>query len=546
MRTSLFVSLLFFSLIRLTAQSPYANISAEELRGALRPERTCFDVHYYALHLAVDMSKQEVSGYVDVDFITVTRTDRIQLDLYRNMLIEEISWNGQRLPYERVHDAFFVDFPRSLTPNSLQSVRVKYYGIPMEAKNPPWDGGFVWSLDNKDRTWLGVACQGAGASLWWPNKDHLSDKPDSVLISITVPEHYFVAANGNLRETELVGRKKERFDWFVSYPINNYNVSFNVGHYLKLSDAFVASDGRKLALDYYVIDYNEKKAKKHFQQVKPMLRAYEHYLGDYPFWEDGFALIETPYLGMEHQSGIAYGNRYMRGYLGGMLPRGMNWDYIIIHETGHEYFGNSICINDHAELWIHESFTTYLESLYVEYHHGKEKAQEYLLMQRPYVRGREAVIGPLNVNYQGWETSDHYYKGAWMLHTLRNIVNDDPLWFGMLRSLYQRFKGKNVTTHDITRFMSEYLQADYSIFFDQYLNYPNLPKLEFRQNGKQVEYRWQANCEAFNMPIDVTFRGVPIRIQPLTTVWSNLGKGKMEDVVVLKDNFLIATTRLQD
>ena len=349
---------------------------ADTLRGALRPERTSFDVTYYELHLEVNTSERTIEGRVEMDYRVETATNRIQLDLYRNMQIDSVVQDGRRLRYDRIEDAVFVDLAGTQQPNrSIRRMTVFYGGHPTEAENAPWDGGFVWKLDKKDRTWVGVACEGAGASLWWPNKDHLSDEPDSMLVSVTVPKRLYVASNGNLREeVELDNRYQKRYDWFVSYPINNYNISLNIGSYVHFSDTYKSFDGEDLALDYYVLDYNEEVAREQFEQVDKMLAAYEHYFGKYPFWDDGYALIETPYLGMEHQSGIAYGNRYMRGYLGGLIPKDMDWDYIIIHETGHEYFGNSISVADHAEMWIHESFTTYMEALYVEYRYGKADA----------------------------------------------------------------------------------------------------------------------------------------------------------------------------
>ncbi|MCB0636685.1 MAG: M1 family metallopeptidase, partial [Lewinella sp.] len=395
----------------------YTFTTADTLRGALRPERTCYDVTYYGLHLRIDPRKQQLQGYVDIDFTAVANFSRLQIDLYDNMQIDGITFADVPLEWERDYQAIFVNFPETVPAGTRGTLRVTYHGEPQTARMPPWDGGFVWTQDRQGRSWSAVACEGDGASLWLPNKDHLSDEPDSVLISVAVPKDLMCVANGNLREVEDEGAFT-RYNWFVSYPINNYNVSVNIGHYAHFSDEYYAQDGDTLALDYYVLDYNEARAREHFTQTKTVLAAYEHYLDKYPFWEDGFALIETPYLGMEHQSGIAYGNKYMRGYLGGMIPRGMNWDYIIVHESGHEYFGNSISCNDLAEMWIHESFTTYLESLYVEYTMGYKDAVRYLVSQRSSILNQEPILGPANVNWEDWQGSDHYFKGSWMLHTL--------------------------------------------------------------------------------------------------------------------------------
>ncbi|TXF89686.1 M1 family metallopeptidase [Neolewinella aurantiaca] len=513
---------------------------ADTLRGSLRPERTSFDVTYYELHLEVDPNEREIEGRVDMSYRVVHPTNRLQIDLFRNLTIDKITQDGQQLSFDREANAVFVDLPDRLEQNSLHTMSIWYGGKPVAAKNAPWDGGFVWSLDHRDRTWVGVACEGTGASLWWPNKDHLSDEPDSMLVSVTVPKRLFVASNGNLREEiELENGYQKRYDWFVSYPINNYNISLGIGSYIHFDSTYVAFDGEELALDYYVLDYNKDKARKQFQQVNQMLAAYEHYFGKYPFWDDGYALIETPYLGMEHQSGIAYGNKFMRGYLGGLIPDDMDWDYIIIHETGHEYFGNSISVADHAEMWIHEAFTTYMETLYVEYRYGEKDARRYIGTQLNFIRNESPVLGPLGVNFDDFGSSDHYYKGAWMLHTLRYSLNDDPLFFGMLRSFYQDNKRSIVSTQQVIDYFSRFAKQDFGPFFDQYLRHPEVPVLEVRKSGKQVEYRWRVQAEGFNMPVGVFIGKEPVRLQP-TDKWQTMGKGFLpSDVSIDENRFLV-------
>ena len=487
---------------------------ADTLRGALRPERTGFDVTYYELHLEVDINERRIDGRVEMDYVVLNPTDRLQLDLFENMSIDSIVQDGRQLHYDRIANAVFIDLTtRQPADGSVRRLTVWYGGRPIQAENAPWDGGFVWSLDKKDRTWVAVACEGTGASLWWPNKDHLSDEPDSMLVSVTVPKRLFVASNGSLRdEVELENGYQKRYDWFVSYPINNYNVSINIGHYLHFEDTYTSFDGEELALDYYVLDYNEKIAKKQFKQVGQMLAAYEQYFGKYPFWDDGYAMIEAPYLGMEHQSGIAYGNRFMRGYLGGMIPKDMDWDYIIIHESGHEYFGNSISVADHAEMWIHESFTTYMEALYVEYRYGRADARRYLLGQRPYIKNEQPIIGPPGVNYVDFTSSDHYFKGAWVLHTLRHVLDNDPLYFGMLRSFYQNHQRSIVSTDQIIDYFSKYTEQDLRPFFSQYLMHPDVPILLVRERGGRVEYRLRADVESLTLPLEVRFAGSSRRV----------------------------------
>lgn len=514
---------------------------ADTLRGSLRPERTSFDVTYYEIHLEVNPTERHIDGRVEMDYIVTSPTKRIQIDLFDNLSIDSIKLGARRLAYHRVANAVFVDLPYEQDKNTLHRMTIWYGGKPVVAKNAPWDGGFVWSLDQKDRTWIGVACEGDGASLWWPNKDHLGDEPDSVLVSVTVPKRLFVASNGNLREEiELDNGYQKRYDWFVSYPINNYNISLGIGSYVHFDSTYIAIDGEELALDYYVLDYNLDRARKQFQQVGPMLEAYEHYFGKYPFWEDGYALIETPYLGMEHQSGIAYGNRYMRGYLGGMIPSGMDWDFIIIHESGHEYFGNSISVADHAEMWIHESFTTYMEALYVEYLYGEKEALRYLKSQINYIKNEAPMLGPLGVNFDDFGSSDHYYKGSWMLHTLRHTLGDDKVFFGMLKDFYQQHQRSIVNTDEVVDYFSNYVEWDLQPFFDQYLKHPEPPVLELRQNGKQVEYRWAAQVKDYNYPVGVFIGDSPVRLEPANEGWHPLGKGfSPGEVSVDKSRFLV-------
>jgi aminopeptidase N len=502
----------------------YEFTEADTLRGMLRPERTCYDVTFYDINIRVDPKEKTVGGYVDIYFKALSDFTRLQIDLYRNMELEKITLNGQNLSFERKFDAVFVEFPLQAA-GSAGSFRVYYSGHPTAARNPPWDGGFVWRVDQKGRYWVGVACEGDGASMWWPNKDHLSDEPDSLSISVSVPKGLTCVANGNLKGTVDEGNY-QRWNWFVSYPINNYDVSVNIAHYAHFSDTYKAEDGAELALDYYVLDYNKTKAMEHFEQVKPMLKCYEHYFGKYPFWRDGFALVETPYLGMEHQSGIAYGNRYMRGYLGGMIPADMDWDYIIIHETGHEYFGNSISCNDLAEMWIHESFTTYMEALYVECMYSYDDAIRYLVSQRPFIDNQQPVLGPKNVNWEDWEGSDHYYKGAWMLHTLRHAIQDDALWFDLLKSFHLEHAISNVTTEDFVQWVNEKTGKKWDAFFEQYLEYADIPVLEYqlKPKGKDLEvlYRWNSPVVGFDMPILLGKNGSFQLVNPKNGEWQSI------------------------
>ncbi|PSR14419.1 MAG: M1 family peptidase [Bacteroidetes bacterium] len=555
MRHYLFLFILLLLVSGLSAQADfyqnYTFTRADTLRGSLRPERTCFDVHYYGLDIKVDEKKLGIAGQVTIAYEVVADFQTLQLDLFANMKIDHIMHGTTELTYDREANAVFVHFPATQLAGSSSSIIVQYHGQPTVARNPPWDGGFVWSHDKRDRSWIAVACEGTGASLWWPNKDHLSDEPDSMLISITVPNKLMAVANGQLRGTTVEDRWT-RYDWFVSYPIDNYNVTLNIGNYVHFKDEYHAADGDILALDYYVLDYNEDRARTHFQQVKPVLACYEHYLGKYPFWEDGYALVETPYLGMEHQGAIAYGNQFMRGYLGGMIPRDMDWDYIIVHETGHEYFGNSIGCADLSEMWIQESFTTYLEALFVEFTMSYPDALRYLSKQQYYIANQEPVLGPPGVNWENWDSSDHYYKGAWMLHTLRNAIGDDARWFAIFKGFYQTHALSLVTTEDFIQYVNTQTGQDWHPFFAQYLGYTAVPTLEYRltPRGKdlQVAYRWVADVADFAMPVRLGKAGNTIRVTPTTTEWQEtlIANATPQDFTIATELFLIKTDEVKE
>lgn len=518
---------------------------ADTLRGKLSPPRACYDVTFYDISLAVDVEKKYIKGHVDIHFKAVESFKLMQIDLHRSLQIEKITFYDQPIRFDREFDAVFVSLPLELPAATEAALRIHYDGFPQVAKNAPWDGGFVWTKDMKGRPWAGVACEGDGASLWWPCKDHLSDEPDSASITVAVAPGLTAVSNGNLREVKTLPDGNRQFHWFVSYPINNYNISVGIGHYAHFTDTWLSAQGDSLALDYYVQDYNQEKAREHFRQVKPMLSCYERYFGPYPFPQDGFAMVETPYLGMEHQSGIAYGNRYNRGYLGGMIPEDMNWDFIIIHESGHEWFGNAVSVKDHCDMWIHESFTTYMEALYVECMYSHADAVRYLEGQRPFIRNAEPLLGPRDVNWDDWKGSDHYYKGSWMLHTLRSAVQDDDRFFGMLRGFYNRYKYSTCTTDDFIGFANQYLGRDFTAFFEQYLWHREPPRLEYEltQKGRKlkVRFRWADAAPGFDMPVLAGKPGAYQLLQPVVGSYREvvLEDLKKEDFKVAKELFYV-------
>ena len=481
----------------------------DTLRGSLRPERTCFDVTSYDLALDIEFADSSIAGTNAVHFTVVEPTDRIQLDLFENMVIDRVvdAGTGAELDVERECAAVFIDLGRTVPVGERMVLKVHYHGRPRVAVNAPWDGGFTWTTDGAGHPWLGVSCQGIGASLWWPNKDHLSDEPDSMRITATVPPALSLVANGELERGEL-GPEDSVYTWRVGYPINNYNVTLNVGDYTAFFDTYTSSDGRELALQYYVLPEHLDTARVHFQQVKPMLACYETYLGDYPFWEDGFALVETPYLGMEHQGAIAYGNGYQPGYAGWDYSRiGLDFDYIIIHEAGHEWWGNSVSVADIADLWIHEGFCTYSEAIYVECLHGYDTAMAYINAKKPFIGNEHPVLGIHGVNHEG--DGDMYSKGMLFLNTLRHLVDDDEAWWAGIKTLVdERFAQSIVSTDDILGFFNETFDKDFTATFEQYLAHPHIPvllyRLEDRGDGRhRMTYRWLADADGFDMPVRI-------------------------------------------
>ncbi len=489
---------LFFSIVSFACISqPFT--ASDSLRGTLSPERACFDVRFYDLSLAIVPEQHFIKGQNTIYFSAEKDFSSFQLDLHQDLTLHSVTdAEDSMLTSVRKGNSLFVRF-RTLQKKGTQSfIRVSYSGEPHRAINPPWDGGFVWALDSLDRPWVSVACEGVGASLWWPCKDHPSDEPDSMRMRFEVPETLFCASNGNLRNTSPTANHTVVYEWFVQYPINTYNATLNIGAYLHLSDTYTRKDQSALALDYYVLSYNKENAKKHFEQVKPILNCYETIFGKYPFEKDGYALIESPYWGMEHQSAIAYGNRFKNNMSG--------LDYIIVHESGHEWWGNYLSAADHADLWIHEAFTTYGETLLLECLASKEAAKKHLEAQKKLIKNKEAIQGPYGVNYHYWQDSDMYYKGAWMLHTLRNSLPDDSLWFAVLKSIQKKFGGTQFNSSQLIAHINEFTGYDYTGFFNQYLTQINLPVFEYALSRKDkqhhtLSYRWVSEVKDFALPL---------------------------------------------
>lgn len=543
-------SFLFFIIALLVFKSVEAQLISERnqfskgdtLRGMLTPLRTGYDVNYYHLDVKVNIDKKYISGSNLFRFTATRDLNKLQFDLFKNLKVERVLYKGRNLKFKRSFNAVFIDFPEVIKSGTRDEFTVFYSGQPIIAANPPWDGGFVFSKDAQGKPWVGVANQGIGASLWWPTKDHQSDEPDSMTISVSVPRGLMDVSNGRLRSKEDLGDGYIRYNWFVSNPINNYNVTLNIADYAGFSDEYQGEKG-KLTLDYYVLKENAAKAKVHFPaEVKPMLQCFEYWFGPYPFYNDGYKLVETPYLGMEHQSAIAYGNKYKKGYAGKDLSGtglGLDWDYIIVHESGHEWFGNNITSKDLADMWIHESFTMYSESLFIECTKGKQGAVRYLNGIRASIQNDKPIIGPYNVNKEG--SGDMYYKGANLLHTVRTIINNDTTWLNILRGLNRDLGLKTTTTEEVISYINNRSGKDLTKVFNQYLRFARIPVLEIKDNaGNGISYRWKADVKGFDMPVNIRSKkdGRWSLIQPGTD-WKTVDNIKAEDLLIDTENFYI-------
>lgn len=510
----------------------------DSLLGGFSFERLCFDVQRYDLNITLNPDERSIVGYNDITFKTVKETKTIQLDLFENMQVDSIVFENRRMPFRREFGAVFIDFEKALTvDNSDQKMRFYYSGNPIVAKNAPWDGGFVFDKDKNGNHWIGVAVQGTGASLWYPVKDSQSDEPDmGASIKVAVPNGLMNVSNGRFIRSEELKNGYTSWLWEVRNPINTYNITLNVGDYVHIHD-----NHNNLDLDYYVLRGNEETAKKHFEEVKPMMDCFQSKFGQYPFAEDGYKLIETPYLGMEHQSAVAYGNRYRKGYRGSDNSGtgiGLLFDYIVIHETGHEWFGNSITSRDIADMWIHEGFTTYSETVFVECLYGYEKAIQYINGQKRLVGNNKKIIGSYGVNDEG--PVDKYYKGSLLLNTLRHVISDDEKWWKIILKFAETYRHSIIDTETVIAFFNTESGMNLSPIFNQYLNYKDIPVLEFQTKGKGFEYRWDTDVANFKMPVDVVFNKKTIRLYP-TNIWKKLDLKltKLAALDVLTDQFYI-------
>ena len=486
---------------------------ADILRGEYGRYRANNDLTYYHLDVRIEPEKRRISGKNTIRFRMLKDDTRIQLDLYANLTVDRILFGGAPLKYERELNTVFVDFPQTLRAGRDYSIDFHYSGTPQESGR---FGAFRFAKDPAGNPWIYSSCEGPGASAWWPNKDQWRDEPERMQISVAIPDDLVDVSNGRFAGKTPLGDGYTRWDWLVNYPINNYNVSVNIAKYVHFTDRY----GHR-TLDFYVLPANLEKAKEQFVQAAPMLAAFEKVFGEYPFWKDGYKLIEVPYTGMEHQSAVTYGNGYQNGYGGrdwtgvGVSPK---FDFIIIHESGHEWFGNAVSAADVSDMWIHEGWTTYLEAIYVEHRFGYDDALKYINGYKSKVGNRSPIVTQRGIHRT--PSQDMYFKGALFLHTLRSVVNDDPKWWKLLRDLYQQFKYRNIMTEDIVRFVNAELGQDLTPVFDQYLRRTALPTLELAFNDKEdtLAYRWKADEPGFAMPVRIGIGGSWQMIHP-TTGW---------------------------
>ena len=507
----------------------------DTLRGSITKERIWWDLTYYHLDISVDPEKRTIYGSNEISYHVIEPYHEMQIDLQQPLILTRAEQNGKDLEIRHDGNAHFIKLKDTQIKGENNKIKVFYEGKPRVAVRAPWDGGISWERDENGNHFIASSCQGLGASVWWPNKDHMYDEVEGMLMSVNVPKGLTNISNGRLVKVDEMS-ESTTFHWQVVNPINNYGVNINIGDYVNFSEIYQGENG-DLDMDYYILSYNLEKAKIHFEDAVKTMQAFEYWFGPYPFYEDSFKLVETPYLGMEHQSSVTYGNKYKKGYLGRDLSGtgwGLKFDYIIIHETGHEWFANNITYKDIADMWVHEGFTTYSENLFVDYHYGKKAASEYVIGTRRNIRNLKPIIGPYNVNKGG--SSDMYAKGANLLHTLRQITGNDVRWRKILRGLNSEFYHQTVTTSQIENYISKKMKMNLNPFFNQYLRDNRIPTLQYSIKNNVLKFRWTDVIDNFEMPMELIVNEKNIRIFP-TKEWKEL---KLKsDNFIFDDNYYV-------
>lgn len=517
-----------FTVISMQAQTPLSSkevfTRADTLRGSITPERAWWDVLHYTIGVTPDFLSKYIEGKTEIRFKVLAPGKTMQIDLQEPMQLSKAYTTAYKdLPLRRDGNVYYVSFPKELKTGSVQTLTLVFHGNPRIAKRPPWDGGWIFQTDKLGRPWMSVACQGLGASVWYPCKDHQSDEPDQgATLNITVPDTLVAVGNGRLISKISHSKGLVTYKWDVKNPINNYDIIPYIGKYVTWHETFNGEKG-PLDCDYWVLDYELEKAKEQFKQAPKMLRCFEHWMGPYPFYEDSYKLVQSPHLGMEHQSAVAYGNQFKNGYLGRDLSGtgwGLKWDFIIVHESGHEWFGNNITSKDIADMWIHEGFTNYSETLFTECEYGLQAANEYNYGIRLVIRNDVPITGPYGVNKEG--SGDMYPKAANMIHSIRNAMHDDEKFRNMLRFLGKKFYHQTVTADDIREAMESFTGFGLDKIFNQYLHTTQVPVLEYKLDGAQVSFRWSNCVDGFNLPLWAGAGNQAQLVKPVTGSWTSL------------------------
>ena len=529
------------------AQRPSQFTHADTLRGTNTPERAWWDVTFYDLHVRVSPGDSTIAGYNAITYRVTGAQREMQIDLQVPMQLDSIIQDGKTVTSRRDGNAFFVTLASPQPTGRLKTVTVYYHGRPRAARNPPWDGGFIWRRDSTGHTWVSTADQGLGASVWWPNKDAQWEEPDSQRVAITVPDTMLDVSNGRLRSTKHNPDGTTTFEWFATSPINNYAISVNAGAYSHYTENYAGVKGN-LTLDFWPLTENLAKAKSQFTQARAMIACFENWFGPFPWYEDGYKLLEAPHLGMEHQSAVAYGNHYANGYLGRDLSgsgEGLKWDFIIVHESAHEWWGNNITAADMADNWIHEGFANYAEGVFSECQDGKDAGSKYVIGSRRNIRNDAPIIGAYGVGKEG--SGDMYYKGGSMLHTIRQVIGNDDKWKSVLHGLQSTFARKVVTTKQVEDYISTSSGIDFSKVFDQYLRTTKVPVLEYRVVGTTLFYRWNDVASGFAMPVRVGAASGPMTLIHPTDQWQSMASplALSTDELKADDNFYVKIQRVE-
>tara|TARA_B100000212_G_scaffold264948_1_gene204506 strand:- start:6598 stop:8253 length:1656 start_codon:yes stop_codon:yes gene_type:complete len=513
------------------------------LMGNLNENRSSYRVSFYDINIDFDIDKKSLNGFVTIKAESINDLNKLQIDLAESLKIKKITHNNQVVPFSRDFDAVLIDFKSTINKGSMFEFTVFYEGVPQSADNPPWAGGFTWSKDKDGRDWIAVSCEGEGARIWWPNKDHITAEGDSVRMAYTVPSNLVAVGNGKLKNITNNGNKTT-YEWFVSNPINNYNISVQIGNYVAVQDTFLKNNEIHY-MNHYVLDYNKELASNFFPQSKEVIRFYEKYFGDYQWYEDGYKLIEVPYLGMEHQSAVTYGNGFSiyNGVRSKSWPMYGVIDPLIIHETGHEWFGNSVTASDPTHIWIHEGLQVYSEAIYFEdKFESYEVGVHYLNTLKNRIVNEIPIVGNENENHWALH-GDTYMKGAWVMHTLRSVINDDDIWFKILNEFMTENAKSFADTEDFFNKVKEKSGTDYWYFAEQYLYSPNQPKLEFYQNNNKYFYRWANVNDNFIMPIDLLVNGKKKRVIP-TQKFQSFSIKKHSQIEVMDWKFYVKPTEV--